>query len=352
VTLSAGPAYTDAAAQATAAALARAAAAPPPSTVAAAPRFAEPRPAETTSPMILEPSLLSLASQAIPASPPADPLTEAAAAGAVAEEPPPAVPADIDAPPPPTGGQPLGNLAPDVVERLSGLPGDISVATIDLRRNLAFTHQPDLYYDLASVSKVPLMLTVLRESEREERALSPREQSLLEMMIHSSNNEAAIALWEAVADGASALLFDSDVWPDILVPRGWGLWTGNAYGVARLFREIVAGDSLSPDVRDDAMHLLDGVVQWQRWGISAGLPDDGARVALKNGWYPTKGGWLVHSAGYVLDVGGRPDYVLVILSAGNPTFADGVVLIEEIAAGIHAALRPAVVSAGLREPTR
>ncbi|MXY79828.1 MAG: serine hydrolase [Chloroflexi bacterium] len=256
------------------------------------------------------------------------------------------------APPAPSIGQPLGNLAPDLVDLLADLPGEVSVAAIDLRRNLAFTHQGDIYFDLASVSKVPLMLAVLRECEREERALTPRERGLLEVMIHSSNNEAASALWDDVAGEVPSLLFDSEIWPDILLPRGWGLWTGTAQGVARVFQEIVSGESLSPDVRDDAMRLLDGVVHWQRWGVSAGLPDDGASVALKNGWYPQKAGWIVHSAGYVLDAGGRPDYVLVILSRYNPTLESGIALVEEIASGLHAALRPTVVSAGLRQPAR
>ena len=257
-----------------------------------------------------------------------------------------------EAPPAPAAGQPLGNVAPDVVDLLLEPPGEISVAMIDLRRNLAFTHRGDVYFDLASVSKVPLMLTVLREREREEQALTQRERRLLEVMIQSSNNEAASTLWDEVSAEVPSLLFDSEIWPDILLPRGWGLWTGTAEGVARVFQEIVAGEWFSPDVRDDAMRLLDGVVHWQRWGISAGLPDDGASVALKNGWYPQKAGWIVHSAGYVLDAGGRPDYVLVILSRHNPTLESGIALVEEIAAGLHAALRPTVVSAGLRQPAR
>ncbi len=254
---------------------------------------------------------------------------------------------------PSAAGQPLGNLAPDVVERLSESSGDVAVAAIDLRRNLAFTHQGDVHFDLASVAKVPLMLAVLREGERGERPLTLRERSLLEVMIHTSDNDAASVLWAGVAGGEPAPLLDGDVWPGVLVSGDWGLWTGTAPGVARIFREIVAGESLSPDVRGDAMRLLDGVVHWQRWGVSAGLPGDGASVALKNGWYPQEeAGWIVHSAGYVLDAGGRPDYVLVVLSRNNRTLEGGIALVEEIAAGLHAALRPAVVSAGPRPPMR
>ena len=243
--------------------------------------------------------------------------------------------------------QPLGILAPAIAERLASLPNGVGITTIDLRRDLIFTHHAGAYYDLASVAKVPLMLAVLQEGEREERALSRREQVLLELMIHTSSNEAANALWQDAVNAVPGLLSQLDVWPGILVPGGWGLWTGNAYGVAQVFREIVAGESLSEGVRHDAMSLLAGVASWQRWGISAGLPEGGGSVALKNGWYPAKDGWLVHSAGYVLDAGGQPDYVIVILSAQHKSLADGVELVEEIAASIHAALRAGVVSAGV-----
>ena len=171
-------------------------------------------------------------------------------------------------------------------------------------------------------------------------------------MIHTSSNEAASALWQGAGNAVPDLLTQLDVWPGILVPGGWGLWTGNAHGVAQVFREIVAGAALSEGVRHDAMGLLAGVASWQRWGISAGLPEGGASVGLKNGWYPAKDGWLVHSAGYVLDAGGQPDYVIVILSAQNKSLAGGIELVEEIAASIHAALRAGVVSAGVPRSDR
>ena len=230
------------------------------------------------------------------------------------------------------------------------MPNGIGITTIDLRRDLIFTHHADTYYDLASVAKVPLMLAVLQQGEQDERTLSRRDEALLKMMIHTSNNEAASILWQGAGGTVPDLLFQIDVWPGILVPGGWGIWTGNAYGVAQVFREIVAGESLSEDVRHGAMSLLAGVAPSQRWGVSAGLPEGGASVGLKNGWYPAKDGWLVHSAGYVVDAGGQPDYVIVILSAQNTTLADGIDLVEEIAASLHAALRTGVVSAGIPRP--
>ena len=295
------------------------------------PRFAAPPPVAASPPRFAEP----------PAGPVASPRPAAAP-----------LPETAQAPPELPVTQPLGILAPAIAERLAALPNDIGITTIDLRRDLVFTHQADIYYDLASVAKVPLMLAVLQEGERAERTISRREQVLLELMIHTSSNEAASALWQGAGNAVPDLLTQLDVWPGILVPGGWGLWTGNAHGVAQVFREIVAGAALSEGVRHDAMGLLAGVASWQRWGISAGLPEGGASVGLKNGWYPAKDGWLVHSAGYVLDAGGQPDYVIVILSAQNKSLAGGIELVEEIATSIHAALRAGVVSAGVPRSDR
>jgi len=248
----------------------------------------------------------------------------------------------------------LDNLAPLAAKLIEFMPNQISIAAIDLRRGLTFAHQPDTYYDLASLAKIPLMLTLLDVLDSEQRGPTEAEQALLELMIHWSDNQATDALWQRVGDREQALIETLQLSPRLtFVSDGWGGLEGGAFGVALLFQEILDSPALSPAIRTQALDLIDGVVHFQHWGLSAGLPaDQAAAVSLKNGWYPTQSGWLVHSAGIVHDAAGQPDYVIAILTADHATLQEGIDIVESIAAQLHAAMRPAEVSGAVPRTVR
>jgi hypothetical protein len=80
------------------------------------------------------------------------------------------------------------------------------------------------------------------------------------------------------------------------------------------------------------LSLLENVIPAQRWGISAGVPA-GVTVALKNGWLPLRGSdgdWQVNSVGWVS--GGGRDYLMAVLSTGNPSTQYGIDTISGLAA--------------------
>ena len=263
-------------------------------------------------------------------------------------------------PPAPTapasiGPHPLSDLSEAASALAAVRPGEVGIVVLDLKGDRTFASGGETYYDIASLAKVPLMLTVLEHLRAEGRALDENERLLLELMIQWSDNGAATELWQRLQGGdrQRALLESLAVWPRLLrLGDGWGDLRGSAQGVALLFAEIARGDQLAAVVRDEAMGLLAGVSVSQRWGVSAGLPDNGARVDLKNGWYPTEAGWAVHSAGYVLDAEGRPDYVLAILTHGSQTLDEGIAAVENMATAIHAAMRPDASEALTHTETR
>ncbi|HET9078773.1 MAG TPA: hypothetical protein VFN68_17690, partial [Acidimicrobiales bacterium] len=84
--------------------------------------------------------------------------------------------------------------------------------------------------------------------------------------------------------------------------------------------------------------LMERVTPSQAWGVSAGAAP-GSTVALKNGWLPVGRHWTVNSIGWV-DGAGR-DYLISVLSEGEPTEADGITSIQTVARHAWSRLGPA-----------
>ena len=106
---------------------------------------------------------------------------------------------------------------------------------------------------------------------------------------------------------------------------------------------LLARIALHNDVLSDASHsyalaLMHSIDPAQDWGVSAGvLPP--ATVALKNGWLPIKtGGWEINSIGWVN--GRHRDYLIAVLTAGDPDMAYGVTTVAGISQLVWDYLRP------------
>jgi hypothetical protein len=104
--------------------------------------------------------------------------------------------------------------------------------------------------------------------------------------------------------------------------------------VAELLRRLSSGRLLDPESTQLAMALLADIHEEQSWGVSAGADAPGARIFLKNGWYPEEDGWRVNSAGMVQ--GGTGGYVLVVFSYPDESLDEGIALVEEVAGQINA----------------
>jgi hypothetical protein len=229
--------------------------------------------------------------------------------------------------------------------------GTVLAAVYDLRTGQSWQLGDGGPQDEASVVKLNILQALL--ARQDGAALSPADQSLAQAMIEDSDNDAATSLWDEAggADGLSdynnqagltkttpsqCVVCTGFPWP------GWGLTSTVPQDQLTLLKQLVAPGAhplLSAPARSYALSLMEHVSPDQRWGVSGGVPAD-ATVALKNGWLPLDAGntnWQVNSVGWVSGEG--RDYLVAVLSTGNPTEQYGIDTINALSADIWTAMR-------------
>jgi beta-lactamase class A len=193
----------------------------------------------------------------------------------------------------------------------------------------------------ASVVKLDILETLLAQRSF---GLSTANRSLAQQMIEDSDNAAATSLWAAAGGAAGLQAFNeaaglADTTPSSCVQcadfpwPGWGLTTTVPVDQIMLLKElIVPGTLLTPAERSYALSLMENTTPSQRWGVSGGVPAQ-VTVALKNGWLPLNDAhtdWQINSAGWIS--GDGRDYLIAVLTTGNPTEQYGVDTIGQLAA--------------------
>jgi beta-lactamase class A len=234
---------------------------------------------------------------------------------------------------------------------LAGRDGTVLAAVYDLGtgRTWRIGHgQPQAE---ASVVKLDVLETLLAERGQGSGlpglpGLSATDRALTARMIEDSDNDAATSLWYEVGGAARIRSFNARAGLTQTVPSscvvcpgfawpGWGLTTTTPDDQIALLRQLVTPDSvLTPAAREYALSLMENVIPSQRWGISAGVPAK-VTVALKNGWLPLRGpddDWQVNSVGWVS--GDGRDYLMAVLSTGNPSAQYGIDTISRLAARV------------------
>jgi hypothetical protein len=236
---------------------------------------------------------------------------------------------------------PLGSAAASYVSTRAGV---VVAAVHDLRTGQTWQFGRGQPQDEASVVKLDVLETLLAERGRTGTELSASDQSLAEQMIEDSDNDAATSLWDEVGGASGIRSFNASAGLADTVPSscvdcpgfpwpGWGLSTTVPGDQLTLLRTLVEPNSLlSSSARSYALSLMENVTPDQRWGVSGGVPNQ-ATVALKNGWLPlnsANNNWQVNSVGWVS--GSGRDYLIAVLSTGNPTEQYGIDTIDQLAA--------------------
>lgn len=218
-----------------------------------------------------------------------------------------------------------------------GTDTEFSAAVYESSTGQAWHYNPDNSYLEASLVKVPILLTLLRQATDEQRELTPEEEELAVMMIEYSNNDSTTALYEAVG-GAEELGRTYDLL-GVTRTEATDIWGANDTGVEdqlRIARAVLDGvDWINGSLHGFAVELMENVDAGQSWGIGAGLPAFSAEIALKNGWLQDDDNvWNVGSMGFVR-AGDNNDYAVVVLTSGTSTMEDGVAVVEEVAGVIN-----------------
>lgn len=200
---------------------------------------------------------------------------------------------------------------------------EFSAAVYDRTTGASWYYNRQASYLEASLVKVPILLTLLRQATEEERQLTPEEEDLCVMMIDYSDNDATTALYQSVG-GAGELARTYELL-GITDTSAGEVWGANETGVEdqlRIARAVLDGvDWISRDLRGYAVGLMENVEDSQRWGINAGFSDGEADIALKNGWLQDdERAWNVGSTGFVR--AGGSEYAVVVMTSGSPTMEE------------------------------
>jgi beta-lactamase class A len=240
-------------------------------------------------------------------------------------------------------------FTPAITSYLAGRSGVVAAAVYDLSTRQFWAIGPGRPQAEASIVKVDILETLLTQQSAGE--LSGTDQALTQSMIEDSDNDSATDLWDAVGGAGGIRSFDAkaglaDTTPSPCVEcagfawPGWGLTTTTPADQIELLRQIaVPGGLLSTAERGYVAQLMENVTASQRWGVSADVPPQ-VTVALKNGWLPLNDAgtdWQVNSVGWVSGLG--RDYLMAVLSTGNPAEQYGIDTIDQLSGAVWRGLR-------------
>jgi len=229
---------------------------------------------------------------------------------------------------------------------LAGRDGTVAAAIYDVSTGQTWTLGTGSPQATGSLVKVDILQALLA---RRPSGLPAADRARARSMIENNDNAPATTLWNQAGRAAGLRSYNASVglvqttpsaclvcagfaWP------GWGLTTTTPADQLLLLRALINGPLLSPADRGYALSLMENVESDQRWGVSAGVPP-GVRVALKSAWVPLTPAdtdWQINSEGWIS--GDGRDYLVAILTTGNPDERYGIDTINTVSAMLWPAM--------------
>jgi hypothetical protein len=222
-----------------------------------------------------------------------------------------------------------------IVSALSGRVSVVGITAVAPAEGITCRYHPWWNFHSASVVKVIILGTLLRELQARHQTISPGQAALARAMITQSDNNAATALWNDVGVPAvQRFLTAAEMDHTVVDPDGfWGLTEVNANDELLLLRLLVTRNKvLDNSSRSYVLRLMSEVILSQRWGAPAGAPAN-VVVHVKNGWLPDPSFWVVNSIADFTHRGSA--YSIAILTKDNPSMAYGVDTVQRVAVQIN-----------------
>jgi len=213
-------------------------------------------------------------------------------------------------------------LSPDLAAYLAGQGDKMGAAVYDLSRNAYYAYNDTGSFDLASSSKIVIMVSYLDWVEKQNRALRSDEINTMTLMIESSDNNAAQLLFIRVGYGAGqrAYLQKLGLADNVPCDSGFGCANLSPASVTRVLTLLYQGKILTSEHRQLALNLMSHIncdldPGNACMGVGTTAPQ-GATVYMKNGWRAVDDtnytDWTLNTSGIV--VVGNETYVISVFS--------------------------------------
>jgi beta-lactamase class A len=213
---------------------------------------------------------------------------------------------------------------------LATRPGSVGYVLRDRKTGATYrnSHAGELIWT-ASTIKLAMVVDLLTRQRAGTVTLSDSDRSLMAAMMHSSDDDAADALW-ARHGGSDHRAFNADFprfgMTDLQPQRGfsstfpyWGFQKSTANDLDRLINYVLT--DLDPAETAGIVDQMQHVAPNQMWGVWGAGP--AMAPGTKDGWSLEQGGWVVNSVGFA---GPGQRYTLAVMnslgSAGG--YDDGV----------------------------
>jgi beta-lactamase class A len=218
----------------------------------------------------------------------------------------------------------------------------VGIAVENLRTKKFFWYHPGRREQTASIVKVDILETLLRQAMVANKPLDEETAETAQGMIENSDNDDATDLWNQVGAASGISAYNAQAGLKDTSPNTQGYWgetlTTAPDQIALLKQLVIRHSLLNRASQSYQLGLMSNVEADQRWGVSGGVPSS-AQIALKNGWLPLTGDdWQINSIGRIKGDGRW--YLIAVLTTGNPTEGYGIDTIESISALVWKALTP------------